>query len=108
MSAPFGSHPLVQDTVSADRDAEYPPVTYHIAAFNAFRVAADLSRSAISLSSLSYIPNIEVSADKTDARQAVFKIAYKLLMAERDRAMDIAVKHWLKYRTMEPEETPHD
>ena len=108
MSDPFLAHPLIQKSISRDESVEYPPSTYHIAAFNAFRLAADLSRSALALSGLSYIPNQEVAEDKRASRNAVFGIAYKLLMAERDRAMDIAVKHWLKYRTMEPEETPND
>jgi len=97
----INTHPLIQTCISDD-ESQLPAVVFHHAAFNAFRTAYDLSRASLELSGLSAIPNREMSDDKNLQRQAIFSIAYKMLNAERDRAMDIAVKHWIKYRTMEP------
>lgn len=81
---------------------QLPAVTHEVQAWRAYKRAYELERASLELSFLTHIPEPTLDAAKNQQRQAIFNIALKLLNAERDKSMDIAVAHWLKYRTMRP------
>lgn len=83
-------------------EPELPAVTYHVQAFRAFKRAYELERAGFELDQLAVIPSPTLAPEANNQRMAVFKIAQRLLNAERDKAMDDVVKLWTTYRSMRP------
>lgn len=87
-----------------DLPAGLPAISYHVHAFRAFGKAYELDQSAFTLDQLAILPPPGMADQQYQQRKALIQIAQKILAAERDKAMDEAVKLWATYRSLRPAE----